>query len=462
MGSLLNSFSITNLDLENSRPSGFFILDTVTRYGSLTTGTPTTTANPGKSVNFLQKFLPRNTYLFNVPIKSNNSRLSKILDITNFDITHPGVDGGIPYKQDKDPTVYPRYTTGTPTPLSVPGAPGKFYQKYDPKYVYLERNEIIRRTTTPVGNLFVVSGGVLNLISTLSYTNLDVEDPKPNGGIPYKTYNDPTSYPKTTTGTPTTSANPGPFAKFNHVYNPKNTYLDTGAKGKLASTVANTNLDVEDPKPNGGIPYKTDKDPTVFPKYVSGTPTTSTNPGAPNKFNQVYNPKKVYVDDVTRTKSKLASTLRITNFDVENPGVNGGIPYRIDTDPTVYPTTNTGTPSNTANPASPTKFYQNFIPANTYLQYIKDLKNKSNLLNLDSGGDQPYTIFDATNLDVEKPGVDGGIPYKKEKDPTVYPITTQRVSSTRGFYPITGKEATKFDQIFNPTKTYEAFIKKYL
>ena len=64
MGNLLNSFEITNLDLENSNPTGLFRLDTITQYGPLVTGAPALKVlpgtggsipiNPGPARNFFQ------------------------------------------------------------------------------------------------------------------------------------------------------------------------------------------------------------------------------------------------------------------------------------------------------------------------------------------------------------------------------------------------------------------------
>ena len=152
-----------------------------------------------------------------------------------------------------------------------------------------------------------------------------------------------------------------------------------------------------------------------------------------------------------------------TKLDLENPSPSGF--NRLDNSTNFTPN-NTGTPTDQANPGPPTRFFQKFVPQETYLQYVKGLPNRSNLLNLtgfDTTSELPnaYTIFDATNLDTERSGVDGGIPYKQEKDPTVYPITTQKRSATSGFYPVQGQGATKYNQTFDPKKTYLDFIKKY-
>jgi hypothetical protein len=159
---------------------------------------------------------------------------------------------------------------------------------------------------------------------------------------------------------------------------------------------------------------------------------------------------------------ELKNSFDKTKLSLENPlpsSLN-----RLDTS-TVFNPNSTGTPSNTANPGAPSPFFQKYVPNETYLQYVKDLPNKSNLLNLNTLNStterfDKYTIFDATNLDIEKPGVDGGIPYKQEKDPTVYPPSTQKITPSTGTFAIPGKGATKYNQSFFPTKTYTDFIKK--
>jgi hypothetical protein len=109
---LINSFDRTNLDLENPYPLGGPNNDFTTNYPSTITGTPTLTANPGPPSRFIQNYTPTNTYLSQV----NNSSLSNdqnspsILAITNLDNTNEGINGGVPYKPNNDPTVYPLLT----------------------------------------------------------------------------------------------------------------------------------------------------------------------------------------------------------------------------------------------------------------------------------------------------------------------------------------------------------------
>ena len=146
----------------------------------------------------------------------------------------------------------------------------------------------------------------------------------------------------------------------------------------------------------------------------------------------------------------LSQSFSQTYLDLENPGPGGSF-NTLDTI-TVYPATNTGTPDNNANPGAPTNFNQSYVPTNTYLTNIRD--NGSFLLKR-TNGDNTYNIFDSTNLDIEKPGVNGGIPYRQIKDPTVYPITAKKVGSTiGGFNPVQGQGASKYTQTYSATTPY--------
>ena len=383
--SLVNSFDKTDLDLENSLPNGGPKKYPLPAYVSPNaTGTPNKSSNPGPFKGFTQPYTPQNPYLSNISNRiigtsmlSDNKDDPSVLSITNLDNTKPGVDGGIPYKQDKDPTSYPKYVSGTPTTTSNPGPVEKFDQPYNPKNVYVD--EVNKNNS-------ILSG-------TLANTNLDIENPLPNGGVPYKQDKDPTSYPKYVSGTPTTTSNPGPVEKFDQPYNPKNVYVDEVNKNNsiLSGTLANTNLDIENPLPNGGVPYKQDKDPTSYPSTVRGTPTTTKNPGPAEKFDQPYNPQNTYVDGINNKiiniKTSMLSdnednpsVLSITGLDNSQPGVNGGIPYKTVNDPTNYPpTTNASSPirgyfSKTGDPAPAQKYGSNtqvYSSTNTYTEFIK-------------------------------------------------------------------------------------------
>jgi len=515
MGNLLNSFKITNLDLESSDPTGLFRLDTITQYGALVTGAPVLKVlpgeggsipiNPGPARNFFQDFVPNSTYLEAYKRIAGYSKIENIFDLSNIESL----------SSFQDPTSYSQYITGTPTTKANPGPFNKFKQTFNPENVYLINNPIRGRG---------------RLRSTVANTNLDVENSRVDGGIPYKEDKDPTSYPETVTGTPTIKSNPGPFSKFKHSYEPQNTYLDeisNNSEGKLISTVANTNLDVENKSPNGGIPYKQDKDPTKYPKYVTGVPNADFNPGAPEKFYQEYSPSSEYLD--TMKEGILDLTLDSTNLDVENEFPNGGIPYKQDKDPTSPKNTlATGTPLNNGVPGPFTKFDQVYNPETTYLSKnpIKTVESRlsewsipgrnsdpkvldrteldnvgssnnrnssafkystfvdsltvappyrknSNLLHLiltNNDNNQKiikYDAYDFTRLDRESPlvgkyflegrsgviyeGTTGGIPYKPdETDPTIYPVTSLKVGSVRGYNVVTGRGATKYAEPYDP------------
>lgn len=112
-----------------------------------------------------------------------------------------------------------------------------------------------------------------------------------------------TNYPATVTGTPTVTQNPGgPLQNFDQHYESNHTYLDhIGTGGVLENTLKVTNLDVEDPRVQGGIPYNQLSDPTTYPannvNHTSGIRGWFAAPATPPlKFNQVYNPSNTYVD----------------------------------------------------------------------------------------------------------------------------------------------------------------------
>jgi len=192
---------------------------------------------------------------------------------------------------------------------------------------------------------------------------------------------------------------------------------------------------------------------TVYPATVTGTPTPTANPGGPvQNFDQIYNADNTYLDNLSSlVNTGLNNTLNITNLDVENPGVNGG---PINDTTTSYPASVTGTPTTTANPGGPVQqFSQQYLPSNTYLDSSYNVNTNNTLLN---------DTLNITNLDVEDPGVNGGIPYKSLNDPTIYPPTTNRTSAIRGYFAVPSSASSKFEQLFNPEKTYSDFINPYI
>ena len=78
-----------------------------------------------------------------------------------------------------------------------------------------------------------------------------------------------------------------------------------------------------------------------------------------------------------------------------------------------------------------------------------------------------YDVYDFTRLDRESPlvgkyilegrsgfiydGITGGIPYKPdETDPTIYPVTSLKVGSVKGYNVVTGRGATKYAEPYDP------------
>lgn len=130
---------------------------------------------------------------------------------------------------------------------------------------------------------------------------------------------------------------------------------------------------------------------TSYPSTVTGTPTSTANPGGPvENYAQRYNENNTYISNVlsplkflggsehikSPDPENLQNTLEITNLDVENSGVAGGVPYKTANDPTVYPldvNNRQEIRGYFAEPsAPPQKFNQTFTPNNTYLNFIKN------------------------------------------------------------------------------------------
>ena len=173
---------------------------------------------------------------------------------------------------------------------------------------------------------------------------------------------------------------------------------------------------------------------TVYPPTVTGTPTTTANPGGPAvNFDQVYDANNTYLNNIQSLNATgLVDTLNITNLDVEDPGVSGGPNADIIT---VYPPLVTGTPTPTANPGgAPVNFSQPNLPNNTYLNNV--------------GLGELVNTLDITNLDVENPGVSGG---PNADTVTVYPpLATGTPTPTAN----PGGAPVNFSQPNLPNSTY--------
>jgi hypothetical protein len=123
--------------------------------------------------------------------------------------------------------------------------------------------------------------------------------------------------------------------------------------------------------------FNNPNDPTVYPATATGTPNATANPGAPPQpFTASYGPSSTYLNVITSTQDQLINTLNITNLDTTDPGVNGGIPYKQGTDPTIYPTTTNHTTDIRGffpEPSEPSqKFNQVFTANSTYSEFIKN------------------------------------------------------------------------------------------
>jgi hypothetical protein len=272
------------------------------------------------------------------------------------------------------------------------------------------------------------------------------------------TINDPdlvTQYPATVTGTPNSSQNPGgPPRNFDQPYTSNDTYLAVVAANltRLQATLPITNLDVEDPGVQGGPIADTI---TQYPALATGTPTNTQNPGGPVKnFSQPWLPNITYLNTnpvAGATSGELRNTLPITNFDVENPGVQGGPNVDITTQ---YPANVTGTPNATQNPGAPPRNFSQFWLPN--INYIV-----ANPVAGATSGELRNTLS-ITNLDTTDPEVDGGLPYKTLKDPTIYPLTSNHTEEVRGYFAQPGSPPTKFFQSYDANSTYFDFIKAYI
>jgi hypothetical protein len=122
------------------------------------------------------------------------------------------------------------------------------------------------------------------LKNSFDQTRLDLEDTTlPLGGMqgyissPVPPYVSPNA-----TGTPTRTANPGPFKGFVQVYTPQNPYLNSVSNKAVKSSMLSadtdnpavlsiTNLDNSQPGVNGGVPYKTANDPTIYPESTKAS-----------------------------------------------------------------------------------------------------------------------------------------------------------------------------------------------
>lgn len=346
-------------------------------------------------------------------------------------------------------TQYPSTNTGTPTNAANPGRPINFFHLDTPLSTYLSRINTRAGGSNPG-----------YLVLSFDKTNLDRTDPLVAGGIPYNPTNDPTTYPATNTGTPTSNAYPGPPSKYGEPYDPINDYLNS-THLTLSQSGDKTIFDLESYSPRDNLADRTTQYQNPL---VTGTPTFIANPGAPHPFFHRDTPPKPYLSRVAirAIDSPLSGTLDITNLDNTLPGVNGGWPYDRLTDPTEYPETSTGVPIPPSNPFGADRYNE---PYSNYKKYKNTMADSGSMFfRLGRYGRAAYDIFDVTNLDISKSGANGGVPYDQTKDPTAYPLTANHTSPIRGYFASPGTPAGKFMHSFYPEapKTYMEFIQPFI
>jgi len=451
MGNLLNSFKITDLDLENSDPTGLFRLDTITQYGPLVTGAPTTngitSTNPGPARNFFQDFIPSNTYLSTYKI-GGSGKIQSIFGTSRFDLSDSAPTAPYFVLTQDTVTQYGRLVTGPPVLGGLPGNGGSFPINPGPPRRFIQQflsfNTYLDSYNRILGYSKIEKSFDLSNIESLSS---------------YKENQDPTKYPATNTGIPTSNANPGAPSKFKGFFNPENTYLkyiSEEDRDNLVSSFNKTNLDVENESPDGGIPYKQDKDPTIYPKLTTGAPLENGIPGPFTKFNQVYNPETTYL---SKNPIKTVES-RLSEWSV--PGLNS--------DPKVLYRTELDNVRSSNNRNSSAFKYSTYVDSLTVAPPYRKNSNLLHLILTNNDNNQKiikYDAYDFTRLDRESPlvgkyilegrsgfiydGITGGIPYKPdETDPTIYPVTSLKVGSVRGYNVVTGLGATKYTEPHDP------------
>jgi hypothetical protein len=395
----------------------------------------------------------------NIPSFTTNLGLLASFDKTSLDVEDSNYIYTVPPTSDAS-TSYPQYTTGTPTLFSTPGYPQRYTQRWFPGEQYLDAYY--------VGNgdsAFTEDLG--NGQTTFDITNFDVENDNPYG---FFLSDFSTVYSSNVTGTPILGANPGPPRRYTQRFLPSRPYISiypvnglisrfTEDLGRGQTTFNITNFDLENRNPNG---FHSRDTSTAYGVYVTGTPTIYANPAYPQRFVQQYYPhgNRQYLDiysiagnsRFTDDLGNGLNTLDISNFDVERLTT-----YPQDTI-TNYPVLTSGTPNLLSNPGPANLFVQKWLPEDTYL-FSYPIKGESRFTkNLSNG----KNTFDMTDLDTEAPGVNGGIPYNQQKDPTIYPVTTNGATPVRGYFATPGKPVSKFNQVYSASNTYSDFINAYI
>ena len=355
-------------------------------------------------------------------------------------------------------TNYPSLTTGTPTLFSNPASALPYQHKYKPLYTYLSRYPILTSNS-----YFTEDLGEGR--TRFDVTNFDLEG---NNSYGFFRLDESTAYPPNVTGTPIIGSNPGPPTRFFQTYIPSNPYISsypmnglisrfTENLGRGRTTFDLTNFDLENSNPSGFFSSDTS---TAYGVYSTGTPTTLANPSNPKRFSQLFFPTRQYLDKYsiagnsrfTEDLGNGLNTLNISNFDVEQTT------SIIQDTTTNYPPLTSGTPTLRANPGPAKQFVQTWVPTKTYLDSYP-IKGESRFTK-DAGSGR--NTFDMTDLDTSAPGVNGGIPYNQQKDPKIYPLTTNGSTPVRGYFATACRPVSKFKQVYSEKNTYSNFINAYI
>ena len=154
--------------------------------------------------------------------------------------------------------------------------------------------------------------------------------------------------------------------------------------------------------------------------------------------------------------SRVSPVFLKSRLDLENSNPDG---LNLEDTVTVYPAVATGTPSTESTTVPAKRFYQPYLPSDA-IDALTDKSLDYISQNPIKGQGRLKSALNRTDLDITSDKPNGGIPYKTEKDPTVYPVTSLKNSSTviNGNFTLIGRAAQKYTQNFSPKNTYLSFI----
>ena len=260
--SFLNSFNETDLDLENPLPNG----------GPINVSTPQGGTTIFNTVDgFSQPYLPQSPYISSTLLNiQNNSPFLNIFNKTDLDLENPLPNGG-------------------PISVGIQGGTTVFNTVDGFTQPYLPQSPYISSTLTEIQN----NSPSLN---TFNDTSLDLENPLPNGGPIKVLAQGGTSILNTKAG-------------FNQPYLPSKPLYDGGDtklsdlqnSSPLPQSFDKTNLDLENPLPNGG------------PINVSTPQGGTTEKNLKKGYTQTFTPFKTYLNNLNLDDSSY-NTLFGTSF----------------------------------------------------------------------------------------------------------------------------------------------------